>query len=247
MDASAQNVMKGRIKRMSSQPKSHTHIHRDYEEELEDLRQRLLKMAGRVEEMIASSMKALISRDVDLAEQTIASDHRVNRDEMEIDELCRVMLAKRQPMAGDLRFITTALKMVTDLERIGDLAVNICQRTIDLSSLPELGPYQDIPNMADNVKAMVKQAIDAFVDGDVPGAQAVIERDDAVDEAYHMVNRELIDMMRNEDDIVQAATHVQSIAKHLERMADHTTNVAEQVIFMVRGKDIRHHNKLDLD
>jgi phosphate transport system protein len=247
MEANLQNLMQGRIKRMSTQANSSTHIHKDYEEELEDLRQRLLKMAGRVEEMIANSMKALIGRDVDLAEQTIASDHRVNRDEMEIDELCRVMLAKRQPMAGDLRFITTALKMVTDLERISDLAVNICQRTIDLSTLPELGPYQDLPNMADHVKGMVKNAIDAFVDGDVAGAQAVIERDDAVDELYHKVNRELIEMMRNEDDIVQAATHVQAIAKHLERMADHTTNLAEQVIFMVRGKDIRHHNKLDLD
>jgi phosphate transport system protein len=232
---------------MSSQAKSHTHIHKDYEEELDDLRQRLLKMAGRVEEMIANSMKALIGRNVDLAEQTIASDHRVNRDEMEIDELCLVILAKRQPMAGDLRFITIALKMVTDLERIGDLAVNICQRTIDLSSLPELGPYQDIPEMADHVKEMVKDAIDAFVDRDVVKAQEVIERDDRVDEIYHKVNRELIVMMREEDDIVQAAAHVQSIAKHLERMADHTTNLAEQVIFMVRGKDIRHHNKLELD
>lgn len=239
--------MQGRIQRMSSQAKSHKHIHKDYEEELDDLRQRLLKMGGRVEEMIANSMKALIGRNIDLAEQTIASDHRVNRDEMDIDELCLVILAKRQPMAGDLRFITIALKMVTDLERIGDLAVNICQRTIDLSSLPELGPYQDIPEMADHVKAMVKDAIDAFVDRDVIKAQEVIERDDRVDEIYHTVNRELIEMMREEDDIVQAATHVQSIAKHLERMADHTTNLAEQVIFMVRGKDIRHHNKLDLD
>ncbi len=239
--------MQGRIQRMSSQLKSHSHIHKDYETELDDLRKRLLEMAGRIEEMIANSMKSLIARDVDLAEQTIASDHRVNRDEMEIDELCLVILAKRQPMAGDLRFITIALKMVTDMERIGDLAVNICQRTIDLSSLPELGPYQDIPEMAEHVKAMIKDAIDAFVDRDVPKAQEVIERDDHVDELYHKVNRELIEMMREEDDIVQAATHVQSIAKHLERMADHTTNIAEQVIFMVRGKDIRHHNKLELD
>lgn len=241
------DLLQGRMKRMSSQAGSQTHIHKDYEEELDDLRQRLLTMAGRIEEMIANSMKSLIGRDVDLAEQTIASDHRVNRDEMEIDELCLVILAKRQPMAGDLRFITTALKMVTDMERIGDLAVNICQRTIDLSKLPELGPYQDIPEMADHVKAMVKEAIDAFIDRDVHAAQAVIERDDLVDELYHTVNRELIEMMREEDDIVQAATHVQAIAKHLERMADHTTNLAEQVIFLVRGKDIRHHNKLELD
>lgn len=241
------NIMQGRMKRMSTKAGSHKHIHKDYEEELADLRQRLLEMAGRVEEMIASSMKALINRDVELAEQTIASDHRVNRDEMDIDELCLVILAKRQPMAGDLRFITIALKMVTDLERIGDLAVNICQRTIDLTKLPELGPYQDIPQMADDVKTMVREAIDAFVDRDVRQAQEVIERDDRVDELYHKVNRELIEMMRAEDDIVKAATHVQAIAKHLERMADHTTNIAEQVIFMVRGKDIRHHNKLELD
>lgn len=219
------------------------HTHRDYEEELQDLRDRLLRMAGRVEEMIANSMKALVNRDAELAERTIASDHKVNRDEMETDELCLVILAKRQPMAGDLRFITIALKMVTDLERIGDLAVNICQRVIDLSKLPELGPYRDIPQMSDLVKSMVHDAIQAFIDRDVDAAQEVIERDDAVDELYHKVNRELIDMMRDED-IIERAMHVQSIAKHLERMADHTTNVAEQVVFMVRGKDIRHHNKL---
>lgn len=239
--------MHGRIERMSSEPQGKKHIHKDYAEELADLRHRLLGMAGRVEEMIANSMKSLIERDVELAEETIASDHRVNRDEMEIDELCLVILAKRQPMAGDLRFLTIALKMVTDLERIGDLAANICLRTIDLSKLPELGPYQDIPEMANIVQSMVKDAIDAFVDRDVQLAQEVIERDDRVDELYHMVNRELIEMMRQKDDIVQSATGVQSIAKHLERMADHTTNLAEQVIFMVRGKDIRHHNKLDFD
>jgi phosphate transport system protein len=232
---------------MSNQAKTHMHIHQDYEGELDDLRKRLLEMGGRVEEMIAQSMAALIGRDVDLAEQTIASDHQVNQDEMEIDELCLIILAKRQPMAGDLRFVTTALKMVTDLERIGDLAVNICQRTIKLNKLPELGPYQDIPKMAEYVKSMVKDAIDAFVDRDVAAAQAVIERDDQVDDLYHKVSRELFTMMRESDDVVQPGVHVQSIAKHLERMADHTTNLAEQVIFMVRGKDIRHHNKLEID
>ncbi|MFW5966939.1 MAG: phosphate signaling complex protein PhoU [Persicimonas sp.] len=231
----------------SSQKDDQQHTHKDYAEELADLRERLLKMGGRVEEMIANSMSALINRDAELAEETIASDHRVNRDEMEIDELCLLILAKRQPMAGDLRFITIALKMVTDLERIGDLAVNICRHTIDLYELPKLGPYRDIPEMADYVKSMVKDAIDAFVDRDVGLAQEVIERDDHVDDLYHKVNRELIDLMREQDEMVKAATHVQSIAKHLERMADHTTNLAEQVIFMVRGKDIRHHNKLDLD
>jgi phosphate transport system protein len=228
---------------MSPQPKKHTHIHRDYEEELEDVRQRLLRMAGRVEEMIGDSVKSLIHRDVELAERTIALDHKVNRDEMETDELCLVILAKRQPMAGDLRFLTTALKMVTDLERIGDLAVNICLRSIDLAALPEVGPYRDIPEIADNVKSMVHDAIDAFIDRDPEAARDVIEQDDAVDELYHKVNQELIEMMREQDDMVKTATHLQAVAKHLERMADHTTNLAEQVVFMVRGKDIRHHGK----
>ncbi|MGM0555148.1 MAG: phosphate signaling complex protein PhoU [Myxococcota bacterium] len=230
-------------KDMSPQPKRHQHIHRDYEEELEEVRQRLLRMAGRVEEMIGDSVQSLITRNVELAERTIAADHKVNRDEMETDELCLVILAKRQPMAGDLRFLTTALKMVVDLERIGDLAVNICLRSIDLAALPEVGPYQDIPQIAENVKSMVHDAIDAFIDRDPQAARNVIEQDDAVDELYHKVNRELIEMMREEDDMVKTATHLQAIAKHLERMADHTTNLAEQVVFMVRGKDIRHHGK----
>lgn len=230
---------------MSPQPQTSTHIHRDYEEELEEVRQRLLRMAGRVEEMIGDSVESLITRDVELAERTIASDHNVNREEMETDELCLIILARRQPMAGDLRFLTTALKMVTDLERIGDLAVNICLRSIDLAALPEVGPYHDIPQIADSVKSMVHDAIDAFIDRDPEAARRVIGRDDAVDDLYHKVNDELIAMMREDESLVQTASHLQAIAKHLERMADHTTNLAEQVVFMVRGKDIRHHGKSD--
>src|SRR5688572_9432743 len=120
------------------------HTDREYESQLKQLREGLLLMAGRVEQMIADSLRALVERDPDLAKRTIDSDHKVNRSEVEIDELCLVILAKRQPMASDLRFITLALKMVTDLERIGDLAVNICERAIDLSKLPHLKSWEDV-------------------------------------------------------------------------------------------------------
>jgi len=214
-----------------------------YEIELRQLRERILLMAGKVEKMIAQSVKALVNRDIELAEETIEADHQVNNDEIETDELCLIILAKRQPMALDLRFITLALKMVTDLERIGDLAVNIAERVTDLrfEILPR--PYVNIPRMAAIVQSMIRDAIDAFVAGDVRKAQEVVERDDEVDNLYTRVFHELLDVMRDEKN-VEHGIHIQSVAKILERMADHCTNLAEQVIFMVKGKDIRHTGKL---
>src|SRR3954452_6348093 len=146
------------------------HTDREYENELKKLRERLLKMAGRVEEMIADSVRALVDRDVALAKRTIDADHLVNRAEVETDELCLVILARRQPVASDLRFITLALKMVTDLERIGDLAVNICERAIDLGQEPPLKSCVDVPRMATLAQWMVRDAIDAFVAGDAERA-----------------------------------------------------------------------------
>ena len=221
------------------------HTDREYESELKRLRERLLKMAGRVEQMIADSVQALVERDVELARQTIDADHLVNRAEVEADELCLVILAKRQPVASDLRFITLALKMVTDLERIGDLAVNICERVIDLGQDPPLKPWVDVPNMAGIVQGMVRDAIDAFVAGDADRAQSVIERDHALDELYTRVFRELLSAMLNDASKVERGIHAQSVAKWLERMGDHATNLAEQVVFMVKGKDIRHMQKGD--
>lgn len=216
------------------------HTDREYENDLKKLRESLLKMAGRVEEMIANSVKALVERDLDLARRTIAADHLVNRAEVETDELCLVILAKRQPVASDLRFITLSLKMVTDLERIGDLAVNICERAIDLAQDVPLKPWVDVPRMAAIVQAMVRDSIDAFIAGDADRAQSVIERDRELDELYIRVFRELLSAMLADTSVVERGIHAQSVAKWLERMGDHATNLAEQVVFMVKGKDIRH-------
>jgi len=211
-----------------------------YEAQLEAVRRNLIVMAGRVEEMIANAVKALVERDVELARLTIAQDPKVNHCEVETDELCMQILARRQPLASDLRFITLALKMVTDLERIGDLAVNISHRAIDMASEPPLKPWRDVPRMADIVQSMVRDAIDAFVRNDAVQAQAVIERDVQVDEIYTHVIREILGIMTDDASSVERGIHVLSVAKFLERMADHATNLAEQVVFLVQGKDVRH-------
>jgi phosphate transport system protein len=221
------------------------HTDREYENELKKLRERLLNMAGRVEEMISDSVKSLVERDVELAQRTIDADHMVNRAEVETDELCLMILAKRQPVASDLRFVTLSLKMVTDLERIGDLAVNICERAIDLGQDAPLKPWVDVPHMASIAQGMVRDAIDAFIAGDADRAQSVIERDKSLDELYIRVFRELLSAMLNDTSKVERGIHAQSVAKWLERMGDHATNLAEQVVFMVKGKDIRHLKTMD--
>lgn len=216
------------------------HTDREYDNQLRQVRDKLLLMAGHVEAMIANAVRSLVERDVGLARKTIENDHKVNQFEVETDELCLVILAKRQPMASDLRFITLALKMVTDLERIGDLAVNICERALDLSSEPPLRSYDDIVRTADLVQSMVRDAIDAFVHADDGKAQRVIDRDSEVDDLYHEIFRDLLQRMLVDPSAIERGIHLQSVAKWLERMADHSTNIAEQVIFMVKGKDIRH-------
>ena len=221
------------------------HTDRVYENELKTLRERLLRMAGRVEQMIADSVRSLVEQDVQLARRTIEADCLVDRAEVETDELCLVILAKRQPVASDLRFITLSLKMVTDLERIGDLAVNICERAIDLGREPPLKPWVDVPRMASIAQGMVRDAIDAFVAGDADRAQSVVDRDDELDELYTRVFRELLSTMLHDGSKVERGIHAQSVAKWLERMGDHATNLAEQVVFMVKGKDIRHVAKPD--
>lgn len=200
-------------------------------------------MASRVEEMISTSVRAVTERDPELARKTISIDRQVNADEVSTDEMCLLILAKRQPVAGDLRFVTLALKMVTDLERIGDLAVSISERAIQLATEPNIKPYDDIPKMAVVVQAMVRGAIDAFVSRDADKAKAVIARDDEVDELYHKVFRELLAVMTKDASLVERGIHVQSVAKYLERMGDHSTNLAEQVVFMVEAIDIRHAGK----
>lgn len=216
------------------------HTDRDYEADLQRLRERLLMMAAKVEEMIASSMRALLDRDSDLARATIEADHEINQLELEVDDACLRILARRQPMASDLRFITTALKLVTDLERMGDLCVNIGERVIELNEEPSLRPYLDLTKMAETVQAMVGSALDAFVAADPDRAQAVIEKDALIDAYYAEIFRVLLTYMMEDPRNIYRATRVQSIAKYLERIGDHATNLAEMVVFMVRGKDIRH-------
>src|SRR5690606_33628476 len=183
------------------------HTDRKYETELQAVRNQILLMAGHVEQMIGASVKALSERDPDLARATIALDAKVNTLEVETDELCLVILAKRQPMASDLRFVTLALKMVTDLERIGDLAVNICERAIDLATAPPLRPYEDIHRMADIVQAMVKDAIDAFVDRSVEKAERVIARDDEVDTLYERVFADVLEVIIADTDAYRRGSH----------------------------------------
>jgi phosphate transport system protein len=220
------------------------HTHRRYEEELSQLRDRLLRMAGRVEAMIADAMKALTERDPELAKRTIDADALVNRDEVELDDMCLRILAKRQPMASDLRFLTLTLKMVTDLERIADLTVNICERAIDLAKEPQLKPYIDLPRMATLCQQMIHDAIDAFVEEDARKARRVVHSDDEVDDLYDEVFVDILSLMLRDPDAVTRGIRIQSVAKYLERIADHCTNIAEQVVFMVKGKDIRHRGKL---
>jgi phosphate transport system protein len=216
------------------------HTDRDYEGELQRLREHLLHMGARVEEMLASSMKALLERDSSLAERMIEADKQIDRMEIETDELCLRILARRQPVASDLRFITIAMKMVTDLERMGDLGVNICERVIELNTEPQLKPYVDIPRVAALAQAMIREALDAFVGRDAERAQKVIDTDKEVDAFYVQVTRELLTYMMEDPRNIFRATRLQSIAKYLERMGDHATNLAEMVVFMVKGQDIRH-------
>ena len=216
------------------------HTSRHYEQELQQLKEKLLLLGGKVEEMIASAMRSLLSRDSGLARRVIASDREVDSAELDVDHLCLNLLALRQPAASDLRFIATALKIVTDLERIGDLAVNIAERAIELSEEPPLKPYIDIPRMASAAAGMVKQALDAFVQRDPALAREVLEADSAVDDLNVQLFRELLTYMIEEPKNVTRALRITFIAKYLERVADHATNIAQMVIFMCEGRDVRH-------
>lgn len=216
------------------------HIDRHYEDELRDLQHKLLEMGGFVEKQVADAVHALVHRDADAARLTIERDKTVNRMDVEIDDLCLRLLALHQPAARDLRLITTALKITTDLERAGDLAENICERAIELSEEPQLKPFIDIPRMAEIAQSMLHDALDAFVREDVDLALRVCAEDDRIDELTHQVFRELILFMMEDPRTISRAIRTSFVAKYLERVADHATNIAEMVIFMVKGKSIRH-------
>ena len=220
------------------------HTDREYEGELESLRERVLLMGAHVEEVLSLAMRAYNERNVALARATIDLDSNIDQLELEIDEAAIQILARRQPVASDLRFITTTLKLVTDLERIGDLGVNICERVYELGADRSENPHDPIPRIADVAQAMVHDALDAFVAGDAEAAHRVIERDVTIDAYYTQIFRELLTYMMEDVRNIYRATRLQSIAKYLERIGDHATNLAEMVVFMVKGKDIRHAGKL---
>jgi phosphate transport system protein len=216
------------------------HISTIFDIELNDLRQSILVMGGKVELMIANSVRSLVERNTPLAEQTIAMDHEINAAEVAIDERCLQLLALRQPAARDLRFITIALKIVTDLERMGDQCANISKRARELNEEPPLKPYIDIPRMAHWTAVMVKEALDAFVRGDAELAVKVCKDDNFVDALNVQIQRELLSYMIEDPSTITRAMKLNYISKSLERIADHATNIGEMVIFMVKGKDIRH-------
>jgi len=216
------------------------HIYKAFDMELKELREKLLHEAGLVERAIQDAIKALLERTSDIARKVIEDDGLVNALEVEIDEFCLRLLALRQPAARDLRFITTAIKINYDLERIGDTAVNICERVLELNQEPQLKPYIDLPTMASIVQTMVKESLDAFVKEDVQLALKVTQDDEKVDSYLDQIFRELLTYMMQDARTISRATRLLFIAKNLERMADHAVNIAELVIFMVEGKIIRH-------
>ena len=212
-----------------------------FQQELNHLKKELLKMAGLAEKAIASAIDALVKRDTLLAEKTIREDKAINEMELEIDDLSLKLLALHQPMAADLRFITSAMRINIELERIGDLAVNISERVLSLNQEPQLKPYIDLPRMAEISKMMVKDVLDAFVQGDADLARAVCERDNQVDDLKDQVFRELLSYMISDTRTITRAVQLIIVSRYLERIADHATNIAEGVIFMVKARVIKHH------
>ncbi|MEW6545238.1 MAG: phosphate signaling complex protein PhoU [Nitrospirota bacterium] len=215
-------------------------MQRHFDDELADLKQKLLRMAALAEDQINKALSALVSRDSGLAKQVIERDHEVNALDVEIDEDCIRLLALHQPAARDLRLITTAMKIATELERISDLAENICERAVELNEEPQLKPYIDIPRMGNWARTMVKESIDAFVKGDVALARKVLKDDDFVDDLTHQLFRELLSFMLEDPRTISRSIRLTFIAKYIERIADHATNVAELVVYLVEGKIIRH-------
>lgn len=216
-------------------------MERHFDTALAQLKEKLLKMAGKVEEAISLSIKALVERDEALAQKIIREDEVINRIEIEIDEMALKLLALHQPTAVDLRFIIMALRINNDLERMGDLAVNISERTLDLVKHPPVLPLIDIPRMAVMAQKMVKDSLDSFVNKDAGLARSVCQRDDEVDNLNDQIFRELLTYMMQNTQNIQKAIDLMLVAKHLERIADHATNIGEDVVYLVKGETIKHH------
>jgi phosphate transport system protein len=215
-------------------------MERHLDAELTDLKNKLLLMGGSVESQLQDVLQALTERDSNLAIRVVENDLQINRLDLEIDEACLRLLALYHPRAGDLRYITTAMKISTELERMSDMAENIAERAIELNDEPQLKPYIDIPRMAEWTTQMVKECLDAFVNCDVELARKVCLDDPYIDDLTEQLFRELVSFMLEDPNTITRAVRLTFIGKYYERIADHATNIAELVVYMVEGKIIRH-------
>lgn len=223
------------------------HTDREYAAHLKNLRETLLRMFGYVDEMLDEATRAVAEGNPDLAARVIERDAQVDRLESEADERCILILARWHPMASDLRFVTLALKMVTDLERIGDLAVNIAERVPELNVGTQPWNWDGATEMAKVCRAMLKTATEALIERDITKAQSVMGQDDQLDALYRNMFKAVFAGMQEHPEFIELGIHSLSIAKWLERAGDHITNLGEQVIFLVNGEDVRHHVLFDLD
>lgn len=214
---------------------------RHFIEELEQLKTKLLEMSALVESAIQRSISSVIQKDRDAAEEVFRNEARINAIEIEIDEFAINLLALQQPMAADLRLIVAALKINTDLERMGDLSVNIAHRATSLMEEPVIKPMIDIPHIAGLVQSMVRKSLDAFVTRDAELARSVLASDDAVDSLRTACYHELVSFMEKDPQNISQALDLLAVTRNLERIADHSTNIAEDVLFLVKGVDVRHH------
>ncbi|MFH1074030.1 MAG: phosphate signaling complex protein PhoU [Candidatus Firestonebacteria bacterium] len=214
-----------------------------FDDELAELKIKLLYMSGLVEEMVQYSIKALVERKEELTEEVFKREEEVNSLQVEIDDRSLKLIALYQPAAADLRFVTSAMKINSELERMGDQAVNIADASKELLKFPQLKKLIDIPMMSDIVKSMVKHCLDSFVRKDADLAREVLIRDNQVDGLKDQIFRELLTYMLSETKHIPVALELILISRHLERIGDHATNIAEDVIFMVKGADVRHHIK----
>jgi phosphate transport system protein len=215
-----------------------------YREELGELRETVLRMGGLVEQMTHRAIQALVERKIEMLSEVSAMEVQVNQLHIDIDEICLEMIALRQPTAADLRFIAAAMKINTDMERIGDQAINITERAEHLLTVPPVKPLIDIPRMAETAKEMLRDALDAFVNGNDELAYETIKKDDLVDQLKDQVFRELLTYMMADPSTIPRALDLILVSRHVERIADHATNICEDVIFMVKGKDVRHQGPL---
>ena len=216
------------------------HTSKQYEQQLRSLKEKLLLIGYKAETSIADATRALVERRPSLAQRVVDEDDEVDRLELEIDDICFEILAREQPVASDLRFITTAMKIVADIERIGDNGVNIARGALEIMHEPELKPIIDIPVAAAAAQRILKESLDAFVNGDAGLAKRVIQDDRYIDDVCEQMLRELLTYMFEDPSTVSRALRLMFVARNLERIGDHAANIAEMVIFLVEGQDVRH-------